>query len=82
METYKFQTIAKIYNDFQTKFGIPRQSTLLSNFYSTIVFEKKFRAKNMFIVKNMGHRLSEKDIKFVKPIIKEVLAKKDLFNLY
>lgn len=46
------------------------------------LFEKKFRVKNMFIVKNMGHRLSEKDIKFVKPIIKEVLAKKDLFNLY
>ena len=46
METYKFQTIAKIYNDFQAKFAIPRQSSLLSNFYSTIVFEKKFRDIN------------------------------------
>ena len=48
METHKFQTIAKIYNDFQAKFAIPRQSSLLSNFYSTIVFEKKFRDINAF----------------------------------
>ena len=41
-----FQIIARIHNDFQSKFGIPRQSSLLSNFHSSIIFEKNFRDEN------------------------------------
>lgn len=40
------QFIARIQNDFQSKFGIPRQSSLLSNYHSTIIFEKEFRDSN------------------------------------
>ena len=35
--------IARIYNDFNEKFGIPRQSGLLPEMESIIVFEKEFR---------------------------------------
>ena len=35
--------IARIYNDFTEKFGIPRQSGLLPEMESTIVFEEEFR---------------------------------------
>lgn len=35
--------IARIYNDFTEKFGIPRQSGLLSEMESSIIFEKDFR---------------------------------------
>lgn len=37
------KTIARIYNDFSEKFGIPRQSGLVPSLKSTIVFESKFR---------------------------------------
>ncbi len=35
--------IARIHNDFHSKFGIPRQSGLVSGVLSTIVFEKPYR---------------------------------------
>ena len=35
--------IAHIHNDFQSKFGIPRQSGLVNEVLSTIVFEKPYR---------------------------------------
>lgn len=35
--------IAKIYNDFTDKFGIPRQSGIADSLVSKIVFEKEFR---------------------------------------
>lgn len=35
--------IAHIHNDFQSKFGIPRQSGLVKDVLSTIVFEKAYR---------------------------------------
>ena len=36
-------TIAHIYNDFNGKFGIPRQSGLVESLRSTIVFEPEYR---------------------------------------
>ena len=38
-----FKVIARIRSDFPDKFGIPRQSGLLKNLRSTIVFEPEFR---------------------------------------
>lgn len=35
--------IAKIYNDFPSKFGIPRQSGRITELKSKIIFEKEFR---------------------------------------
>ena len=37
--------IARIRNDFKEKFGIPRQSGILENFESTIIFEPEYRVK-------------------------------------
>ena len=37
------KTIAKIHNDFPTKFGIPRQSGLVEKLKSKIIFEPDFR---------------------------------------
>lgn len=37
------EPIAKIYTDFPTKFGIPRQSRRENELYGRIVFEKEFR---------------------------------------
>lgn len=37
------KVIAKIYNDFSDKFGIPRQSGIANTLVSKIVFEKEFR---------------------------------------
>ena len=37
------KTIAKIYNDFTDKFGIPRQSGIADSLISKIVFEKEYR---------------------------------------
>ena len=39
--------IAKIYNDYVDKFGIPRQSGMVNNL-SRLVFEKEFRDENAF----------------------------------
>ena len=43
METVSMEIIARMHSDFSTKFGIPRQSGLVEQLRSTIVFEPKFR---------------------------------------
>ena len=43
METVNIQIIARMRSDFATKFGIPRQSGLVEELRSTIVFEPEFR---------------------------------------
>ena len=43
MDEFNFKTIAKIKSDFPEKFGIPRQSGILKELKSIIVFEKEFR---------------------------------------
>lgn len=40
--------IAHIYNDFETKFGVPRQSGLISAVKGKIIFEKEFRDPSAF----------------------------------
>ena len=39
----ELQVIARMHSDFATKFGIPRQSGLVEELRSTIVFESEFR---------------------------------------
>ncbi len=43
MEEIKMQIIARMKSDFPTKFGIPRQSGLVSELKATIIFEPEFR---------------------------------------
>ena len=43
MENVNIQPIARMRSDFPTKFGIPRQSGLVKELESTIVFEPEFR---------------------------------------
>ncbi len=43
---YTIEPIATIHNGFKDKFGIPRQSGLLQDEVSTIIFEKKYRDDN------------------------------------
>lgn len=43
MQDVSIQVIARMRSDFPTKFGIPRQSGLVSSLRSTIVFEPEFR---------------------------------------
>ena len=43
MEQVPIQIIARMHSDFATKFGIPRQSGLVEELRSTIVFEPEFR---------------------------------------
>ena len=43
MENVTIQVIARMRSDFATKFGIPRQSGLVEELRSTIVFEPEFR---------------------------------------
>jgi len=43
MENVTLQVIARMHSDFPTKFGIPRQSGLVEQLRSTIVFEPEFR---------------------------------------
>ena len=43
MSEIQIQTIARMRSDFATKFGIPRQSGLVEELRSTIVFEPEFR---------------------------------------
>ncbi len=47
MENVNIQIIARIQSDFPTKFGIPRQSGLVKELRSTIVFEPEFRNEDM-----------------------------------
>ena len=43
MDNVPIQVIARMHSDFATKFGIPRQSGLVEELRSTIVFEPEFR---------------------------------------
>jgi len=43
MENVNIQIIARMKSDFSSKFGIPRQSGLVQELQSTIVFEPEFR---------------------------------------
>ena len=43
MEQITITPIARIKNDFDSKFGVPRQSGLVKNMRSTIIFEPEFR---------------------------------------
>ena len=43
MQDVTIQTSARMHSDFSTKFGIPRQSGLVEELRSTIVFEPEFR---------------------------------------
>ncbi len=42
-ETISMQIIARIHSDFQTKFGIPRQSNLVPQLRATVIFEPSYR---------------------------------------
>lgn len=43
MSDFPMKTIARIRSDFNTKFGVPRQSGLVDELESTIVFEPEYR---------------------------------------
>lgn len=43
MESIDIKVIARMHSDFSTKFGIPRQSGLVEELRSTIVFEPEYR---------------------------------------
>ena len=43
MKIYETKIIAHIHNDYKSKFGVPRQSGLVQEVVSTIVFEPEFR---------------------------------------
>lgn len=43
LENVTIQVIARMKSDFPTKFGIPRQSGLVTELHSTIIFEPEFR---------------------------------------
>ena len=43
MDDVRIQVIARMKSDFPTKFGIPRQSGLVEQLRSTIIFEPEFR---------------------------------------
>ena len=45
-EELRFNIIARIHSDFPTKFGIPRQSALIPELKSRIVFEPEYRDEN------------------------------------
>lgn len=46
MDSITLRPIAKMKSDFPTKFGIPRQSGLVKELRSTIVFEPEYRNEN------------------------------------
>ena len=47
-EQHNMKVIARIHNDFPTKFGIPHQSNRLSALKATIVFEPEYRVAEAF----------------------------------
>ena len=47
MDNIMIQPIAKMQSDFRSKFGIPRQSGLVEELTSTIVFEPEYRNADM-----------------------------------
>lgn len=44
----EIKPIARIYNDFTSKFGIPRQSGRIEELISKIIFEKEYRNESAF----------------------------------
>ena len=42
-EGFFVKPVARIFSDFSSKFGIPRQSNLIDSLEATVVFEKEFR---------------------------------------
>ena len=46
MQQNQLKVIARMKSDFPTKFGIPRQSGLVSSLRSTIIFEPEYRNSN------------------------------------
>lgn len=68
--------IAKIYNDFTEKFGIPRQSGLISEAESLIVFEEEFRFPEALRgIEDFSHlwliwQFSENDTSSFKPTVR------------
>jgi len=42
-ETHNIKVIARLHSDFETKFGVPRQSGLVNELRSTVVFEPEYR---------------------------------------
>lgn len=46
MDSYKIHRIAVIQSDFTEKFGVPRQSSLVTELFSKIIFDKKYRTPN------------------------------------
>lgn len=48
MSSDEMKIIARMHNDFPTKFGIPRQSNCLNTLKATIVFEKEYRVWEAF----------------------------------
>ncbi len=46
MQDVNIQIIARMKSDFPSKFGIPRQSGLVEQLHSTIIFEPEFRNAN------------------------------------
>ena len=48
-EEHGMKVIARIHNDFPTKFGIPHQSNRLSALKATIVFEPEYRDPNALV---------------------------------
>ena len=47
-EEHEMKVIARIHNDFPTKFGIPHQSNRLEALKATIVFEPEYRIREAF----------------------------------
>lgn len=48
MASVEMQVIAYIHNDFSTKFGLPRQSGLVKELFSVIIFEPPYREAAAF----------------------------------
>lgn len=46
-DAVSMNVIARMRSDFDTKFGVPRQSDLVPDLKSTIVFEREYRDENM-----------------------------------
>jgi len=42
-ETHNIKVIARLHSDFETKFGVPRQSGLVDELRATVVFEPEYR---------------------------------------
>ncbi len=48
IDSYTLKVIAHIHSDFKTKFGIPRQSGIVDELQSTVVFEPEYSNKDAF----------------------------------